>query len=415
MISKSLWSKVKKYSKILLPVVVLLLSIKPAIFTWNLIMANYLLQHNPGKAEDYISAGLAANPSSYEAFKKYHSDEVKQLVVTTAIRAGEIKTLEEYGMTPQDIAVTVKTYKDNFYFRYVSGSLDRDSGEVARWQNLDEVSFRFLADEKMNALTLSILKKVSPGFSPGFTANLADYCAWKKNKELEEYLAASSPGDALHGNGIKLMPLNASKSQEALNKIMVERYGLQAEHFKTNLLKGMDFLHPDTIENNWNFSDMAGIEPFGDGSFTMGPDSVGENGNLRIMGFYVHCEQGQSRPRGGAWYKDNISLEEGCYLFAFDYATKTGNEHAAFWLSKNLAENRVPHTSGNWKKVVVILDNRQGQTTMLKPLVRIRGTGSLWIDNIVLAKITRPNFSIDSPRTLHIQSYEGILPAGGTE
>jgi hypothetical protein len=209
--------------------------------------------------------------------------------------------------------------------------------------------------------------------------------------------------------------LKGAGYQESINQltdILMETYQLKAGDFEKNLEKCPTFDSIKKFEKYWAFSKMAGYEPFSDGSFSMGLGRTKTNTYLRIMGFFVHNQQGKSKARGGAWSRERKIIEKGFYLFSFDYLTITDREKPSFFLWKGIHENYLPPTRGKWKKVIFILNNASNTHSLLKPLFRMWGTGTLLIDNVYLARITNPGFSIPTPGNLLIRD---IGSNGGVE
>jgi hypothetical protein len=406
----------KTYVRYLLIAVVLLISIKPAIFTWNMIMANYHL-HQPGhhaKAQPAVYRSLDYNPSSYKAFKKYHRETVEHLVIKSVIYQNDITLPVQLGMPKQDFSRLKKTLYDNFYFQDLIGNLHTGTDSNRKWQNLDEVSFQLLADKTMNQRTIAIFKKIGSTFDREFIENLADFCFWKKNKELYAYLMSTynihPPKNKWIHSGL-LAGTEYTESVRRLKEVMTANYNLADNGIGKNLLEypGIEFTksaYRKLFEENWTFADMAGTTPYADGSFTIGMDNKNGNGMLRIMGFWTDSARGKHRPRGGVWSKKRFAIDKGYYLFSFDYLTKTGKEKPSFYLTKGIRRVILPPANGKWKKVIFILNNSTAKHRLLKPLVRIWGTGSMWLDNVFLAKITDPVFTIPTPKRLWIEDEQ---------
>ncbi|NIM16538.1 MAG: hypothetical protein GTO45_31380, partial [Candidatus Aminicenantes bacterium] len=142
------------------------------------------------------------------------------------------------------------------------------------------------------------------------------------------------------------------------------------------------------------------------GSFVMGPDQVDSNPVMRVMGFFVSHRPDKSKPRAGVRYRKKFPAENGFYIFGFDYCTVTGGERPSFWLAHGLAEKHLHPTQRKWQKVVFLLNNSANTYKQINPLVRMWGTGTLLVDNVFLAKITTPIFSIFEPYVLNVEKLE---------
>ena len=397
--------KFKKYWILLILVAVVLVSIKPLLFTWNFILANFNLADNKEAAEDRILKSLRYNPSSYKFLIKYHQTTVERLIVKSAIYRNDINQLEALGMNRADTARTKSNFKDNFYFQHLLKNPD----QKRKWQNLDEVSFDVLADPDMNPLTLQIFEKIGSSFDRDFIENLKDFCLWKGNPELGRTLVAKYPVQSKYEGDKEKFPavyVESPVSMEKLKKVLAEKYPPAGAVFESNLLECFSFDDKKNFEKNWYFSDMAGKPPYSDASFTIGLDRRDEHGMLRIMGFFLDNEKEKQRARGGVWSKKRFFIEKGVYLFSFDYFTKTGRENPSFFLGKGIKTVKLPDTGKTWKKVIYILNNASNRHRVLKPLIRIWGTGSMWVDNVYLGRIADPGFSLPAANALYLEEWK---------
>jgi len=407
--------KLKPFLKFILPAAVVLLSIKPAVFTWDLMMANYHLWNDNGGSAGHMYRTLRARPSVYRVYKKYSRSRIDEVLVKQAVYSkhnDNINIFDTFNAHAEELALSrfEARFKDNFYFRYLFAPGGPGNRSIAgNWQNLDSVSLDILADPGMNALTLSLWEKMKwPAVLDGtFAANLADYCRWKGNTALGDYLektAGKTVGRPI-GSSV-LRGHDARESLLRLGEILLEKNKLTAGDFETNRLENGDFEKSNGgFERDWYLTKMAGREPYADGSFTMGPDGAGGNRYLRIMGFYAGNVKGRSRVRGGAWAREKIPIKKGFYIFCFDYLTKTGDENPSFYLWKGIDEPHLPGTGGKWKKAVYFFNNASGDHTLLKPFFRMWGTGTVLIDNIYLARITHPRFVFHVPGILYVEEW----------
>ncbi|MCP5105703.1 MAG: hypothetical protein GY950_20110 [bacterium] len=386
---------IKKHIKWLLPLAVLVISIKPVVFTRNLVLANYHLRENKAKAAEYIYKTLRHKPSVYTVFKMYRQAGVNDLVAKKALYTMYRDNINIFNRFEEDSKVLTlsrfqRLYRDNFYFRYVFPAKTAVKGN---WQNLDAVAFGLMADSGMNALTLPAWKQMTGenDFGPEFLRNLRDFYRWKGNLQMAGFLEKKHN---LAKSPVRSEGPGETASLKRLTAILTETHGLTAADMGKNLLEAAAFDNEDLFEKNWYFSKMAEREPFADGSFTMGLDSTAKNSCLRLMGFYVGNREGKSNARAGVWSRETVPLRKGFYVFGFDYFTKTGWEVPSFFLWKDIKEQWLPSTAGKWKKAVYIIKNLSEKRRILKPLIRMWGTGTLWIDNVYLAGITNPGFSL---------------------
>ena len=132
---------------------------------------------------------------------------------------------------------------------------------------------------------------------------------------------------------------------------------------------------------------MSNTEPFGKGAFYVNLNKISSNNVVKVINLFINNKNAKAPARGGIWYKKMISVNKGFYLFSFDYWTKTGEEKPRLWLWKGITIPWLPCTGKRWKKVVYILNNVNGKIKKLKPLIRMFGKGSMYIDNVYLGKL----------------------------
>ncbi len=409
----------RKLKQLLIPILLaaaLLLSIKPALFTWDLMMTNYHLRNDNGSAGDHMYNTLRTRPSVYHVYKKYKHSRVDEVILKKAVYSKHneniniFETLDKHTKESGTPGFETR-FKDNFYFRYLFAPPGTGNGNIqGNWQNLDAVSLDLLADPRMNALTLSLWEKMKwpAALDETFAANLADYCRWKGNSALSDYLEKNTgktvrkqiPPSILKG-------FDPRASVLRLGEILLERNKLTAGDFNANRIKNGDFEDSDRVfEKYWYLTEMAGRKPYAEGSYTMGLDHAGGNRYLRIMGLYNGNVKGKSKVRGGAWAREKIPVKKGFYIFCFDYLTKTGDEKPSFYLWRGIKEPRLPETGGKWKKAVYFLNNDSEEHTILKPFFRMWGTGTVFIDNVYLARITHPGFAFHVPSVLYVDEWK---------
>ena len=395
--------QIKKYLKYLFLAVVVLISIKPVLFTWNFIRANFYLQENKFKAGGYMANTLSYKPSVYRVFNKYAPMVVEKYLVKSAIYNDDRKPLQVYSPLISVPAIQGQ-FSDNFYLRHLLGRIHQKK----EWQHLDEVSLELLADVQMNQRTIAIFEKIGASFDKKFIKTLADFVSWKGNISLRDYLVSAyeipSPFNAVDLKGV-----NYNESVSRLEKLMQVKYKLRADRLGENLVQCPGFTDPGCTGKKWYFSGMFNGKSFSRGSFFMGVDKIGEGKNpvIRVMGFFISHDANKSEPRAGVRYRKRIAAENGFYVFSFDYCTITGSERPSFFLSKGM-EKRIPSTRGQWKKVIFILNNAFNQYEYLNPLIRMWGTGTLLVDNVFLSKTAGQEFSIIEPYVLHVEELSSL-------
>lgn len=385
-------------AKLVLALAVVVLSIKPFLFTWNFIQAVFHLHNDQSKAGPYMSAALTYKPSAYKIFNKNHSLVIERYLVKTAIYTNNKQVLDSAPGSIALSSVHVK-FQDNFYLQDLLGNIAEDRD----WENLDQVSFDLLTDESMNSLTAAIIEKIDTRLDRAFIRNLADFASWKGNIRLSRHLVSRYPLEGVPFRAGELKVWNFNESAARLKAILFKKYKLSDDETGKNLIQCPCFTTPGEVEKRWYFSKMASKTVFSRGSFVMGPDQVNSNPVMRLMGFFVSHRPDKSKPRAGVRYRKKFPAENGFYIFGFDYCTVTGGERASFWLANGLAEKHLPPTQRKWQKVVFLLNNSANTYEQINPLVRMWGTGTLLVDNIFLAKVKTPGFSIPQPYELLIE------------
>ncbi|NIM16215.1 MAG: hypothetical protein GTO45_29775, partial [Candidatus Aminicenantes bacterium] len=268
-------------AKVVLALVVLVLSIKPFLFTWNFIPAVFHLGGDQSRAGSYMSAALSHKPSSYKIFNENHPGVIERYLVKSAIYSKDIRLLDSHpGL---DISKTHGKFKDNFYLQDLLGNI----GEDRDWENLDEVSFDVLADENMNFLTTAIIEKIKTKLDRGFIQNLADFASWKGNIRLSQHLVSAYPVEGVLFRAGELRAWDFNESVARLKTILFEKYKLSDDEIGKNLVQCPGFTNPGEVKKRWYFSKMASKTVFSRGSFVIGPDQVDSNPVMRVMGFFV--------------------------------------------------------------------------------------------------------------------------------
>lgn len=367
-----------------LPLLLLLVSIKPILFTWNYFLAKIQFDIRDDKHKGYVFLYKAIhyNPSEFLLFKT-DKKEMADALVTVSAHRENLKFIENFARSPLDMAYFEKEYRDNIYFQYLKGNLNQGRN----WQNLDKVSFELLGDPTLNPLTILIFEKLRNQFTQPFVENLVELCHWKKNTELANYLVISYNLKDSFLEHQQLSNIPWETSIELLQDYVGQQWARDSFNLGHNLLPISSFGNAEQFEKFWDFSDMAGGESFGKASFLLGLDMAGARRMARLMGFWVGKRKDKEAPRGGLWLKKPVRVFKGYYVFGFDYLTKTGNELPSFFLWKGIAERWLPPTNNRWHKVVFIIDNSKFRHYMMKPLIRMWGTGTMLVDNVFLGRV----------------------------
>jgi hypothetical protein len=394
----------QRYLEFFLVVFLAVISLKPVLFTWNLIQANFYLKKDPCEAGAYMTRALVYKPPVYRIFNTYAPGVIENWLVKSAIHRQDKTFFRAYAHLVPLEGLEAR-FRDNFYWQYLLGQIDQKRD----WQYLDPVSLDLLADPRMNSLTQVILEKIAASFDQDFTRNLADFAGWKGNEPLRQYLTSTSPVQPLSFDSTQLSGCNYRESLAGLKSMLRVNFQLKAGEIGENLLPCPGFSQPKCREKSWYFSNLASNAHFGRGAFIMGLDTTGKDNNpvIRLMGFYAGSEPGKAKPRAGVRSRQTLLAENGFYVFGFDYFTVSGGECPSFWLC-NGVEKQLPPTQRKWKKVLFILNNAFNRYDVLNPLIRLWGTGTMLVDNVFLAKVTTSVFSIPGPEVLMIRDSQAV-------
>lgn len=388
---------IKKCGLWILPLVILLISVKAITFTWDLVLANYYLNYNIDRAPAYLYRILCDKPFLYRGLRDYQKTLVADLIVKKAIYARYRDNKNMFAiLAPGSKDLTLdhfKTlYRDNFYLQYLFPPTPSQSN----WKNLDAVSLELLADKSLNPLSLSLWEKIKSSLDRDFAANLADYCCWQGNTELSERF-----GKDFDMSKPLLNPGSPTGKESFLQllKILGKKRKLTIDDLRENRPGKEDFNDIGAFKKKWEFSYITGIKDVRTASFTMGLDGAGENRCLRLMGFFTGADSADGKavfkPRGGAMCKEAIPVPRGYYILSFDYLTVTDREKASFFLWNGIWEAFLPPTGGAWKKAIYFLNNSTGNFSVIKPIFRMWGTGAVLIDNVYFAAVTKPTYNFN--------------------
>jgi len=376
---KTIFSNKKEIIITLFIIVFLFLSIKPFLFTINYFIGNYHIKVKGESSEKYVLRGIKYNPGAYKYFG-------------TGVRTGNLikaavlyEDISIYNTLDKDTKKKIELkYKDNFYFQNVLNNLDKKR----EWQHLDEVSYFFLREKKYNRLTISILDKLNPEFDKEFLNNILDFLKWQDNIELFNYIKKKHKLNDYE----YIKPENAIKYKDSILKvkdILFKELNIEKEWIGNNLIESPDFENQKDYNKYWFFSNMINRKKYGEASFYVDLDKINNRNVAKILNLFIYNSKVKHPASGGLWYKPEykINLKQGFYIFSFDYWTKTGKEKQGFWLSRGIRSPRLPYTKQKWKKVIYILNNKNGKIESVRPLIRMFGKGSFWIDNVFLGKL----------------------------
>jgi hypothetical protein len=368
----------------------IIISIKPFIYTYNYLLAKYfIIIDKKENAEKYILRGINYNPSTYRLYKSS-----EYLLKAACVFKNErlLNVLDDKSL------IQIKEeYKDNFYFQNIYGNLDSNRN----WYHLDNVSYSFLKDKKYNKLTQSILNKLETNFSEEFLGNLLEFLYWRGNTELAGYIITNY--NIKNFEWIK--PNNSIDymiSIRRLDSYMQKKYSTVLEK---KLIPSADFSTENSYSLNWDFSNHSNREPFGEGSFFVDLYKINQNFMVKIFNLFLN-NNARSVARGGIWFKEKIELSDSYYVLSFDYWLKTGQEKPRFWLADGIRIPWLDKKNRRWIKVIYILNNSKRKVEFVQPLIRIFGLGSMYVDNVIFSKIQTGNIDFEEPYHIHYLFYE---------
>ncbi len=382
-------------------VLLLVISFNALRFTRHLVLSNYYLRDDRETAAAHMYGAVRIKPSVLPVFERHARSLPVNHILKRAISLKHFDgedILSRWNTPRLGVEAFKQRFGTNVYFNYLFFPADFYRRKKARWRHLDQVALELLADPGFNTLSLEIFPKIEPGLDAAFLAGVEEYCRWRGNGALADYFekAAQGAGADTPGKTVPAAP-EYSLSRQHLLAVLKKTHRTfrknKEGHFPLEPVLEETFGSPEAWPQSWYFSHMANRSPFGPGSFVMGQDSLKRNRCLRLMGFYAQKGQNPSRPRAGVRFRKQVPVGNCAYVFSFDYLTRTGKEEPSFYLWKTLGEKRLPPTGGVWKKAVFLVDNSSNRLRVLNPLVRMWGTGTVWLDNLALEKITAPGFA----------------------
>lgn len=359
-------------------IIVFLFSIKPMFFTLNYFLANYhyKLRGDERNSLKYILKAIHINPKSY---KSIGIGNIIENFIITAITYSN-KNLFKLLTVPERKYIEER-YRDNFYLQNLFDNLNNNK----QWHHLDKIAYYFLGEKKYNNLTISILEKLGFRFEDKFLRNFYSFLLWQGNDELAFYLNKKynmSEYQYARPSGF----LEYKMSLFKLNKLIQMKFRNNKIGIGSNLLESEKYDDVKLNFQNWNFNIMSDRDPFGDGSFFLGYDFIQNRKIARLFNLYISNNK-KAPCRGGIWIREPIKLKKSYYIFSFDYFNGTGYEKMGVWLTKGIEETNLKPLFAEWRKFIFIFDNRREGYSDVRPLIRMFGTGSCWIDNVYLGEL----------------------------
>ena len=388
---------------LLLILVIIILSIRAIVFTINLVGVHYFAEKDEPRACTYLLKAIQANPAVHGnlPIAGINRDDFLDGVVKYMSRTGRldlISDLKGIGISTSHLDVR---YKDNFYYHNLRGFVE----ETHDWENLDNVSFYMVRDERFNTLTETILLALESELGDEFRFNLHQFAEWVGNGDLARFLRRRYPFLAervVVGRHRRIIERESwAKWETEVARVLDKPW--EPEDASTLFSDG--FENSGLWERDWYFSDMADFAPYGKGSFTGGIEKTAQGNWYRIMGFFVQSSKNIVPPRGGIWMRRAIPVPDNFYAIGFDYLTETGFEKPSLWLCEGL-EHFLPATAGKWRKLVCFLSTESIPQDLIRPLIRMWGTGSLLVDNVVICRLGNGKESRTVQTGLIIEDYE---------
>jgi len=233
--------------------------------------------------------------------------------------------------------------------------------------------------------------------------NLIDFLNWQQNVSLSAKLLQWGIDEGrLSERQYRFLKrdlnLREDQKKHTGNKIRIDHEEIKRkieeifQNDEMNIALGENLIIDENLEDRdfpekyWTFSDMSDTQAFSPGSYYGGLDLI-ENDSLRIMGFFSEREKKKQPSRGSFLYKYRISLKRKFYLFYLDYKTLNDTELPSIWLSGIKKELPLESTENSWKKCIYLFDNAKLNINEMRPILRMWGVGSVWVDNISLFEL----------------------------
>lgn len=274
------------------------------------------------------------------------------------------------------------------YYLYVLEDSKKSEAYTLKAIRLNQKSYKYVGpgNKLDNLIKEAILDKLNPEFDNEFLNNLLDFLYWQKNIKFFNYIKKKHKLNDYE----YIKPENVIKYKDSILKvkdILFKELNIKRELIGDNLIQSPDFEDKKNYLKYWVFSNMSNTEPFGEGAFYVNLNKISSNNVVKVINLFINNKNAKAPARGGIWYKKLININKGYYVFTFDYWTKTGKEKPKFWLLNGITIPWLPCTEKRWKKIIYILNNVNGKIKKLKPLIRMFGKGSMYIDNVCLGKL----------------------------
>lgn len=281
--------------------------------------------------------------------------------------------------------------KHNVYFQYVRNR----SGDDPKRVFLDDLSYFFLSDPAFNALSRRALDRGMGDMGKTAWFNLMDFLSWQKNRDLVGYfLKTHEMGDyrVIRPAGERPYPRSLNRLKNDVSREWDVDIGGSGE----NRLVDGGFSDSNSLKN-WKILERSNYSPFGQAGFFVGMDEIDDNKMIRILNTFIHNQEGIYDARCGIQYVRNIAIDKGIYLFACDLWVKTGEEQIRFSPGRGIGAPGVKPSIRKWHKLIYLLNNKAGKYRELQPVIWMFGTGSLWVDNLFLAKCPGRDIDFSKP------------------
>jgi hypothetical protein len=382
----------KKYFQVLLCFLLIIVSIRPALFVYNYVIARYQVRvlGDFSRASIYELRAINLNPESWKSFKELRESRIKAAIFSNNRKVYNLLSTNEREKCEEK-------YKNNFYFQYFLNDIDKDK----RWQYLDSLSFFFLQDKRYNKLTTSILNKLDTKFELEFLINLCDFLFWQNNVELVDFISGKYNLDRFEYKNPK-EAINYQRSILKSKTVILRKFDLGKDPLGENLIQPIGLEDYDTIKEHWDFR--APSKSQMDSSFFIGTEILKGNLTVKLTHLYTYSDN-RSKNYGGIKYNKKVNIDSGYYVFSFSYKKKTGEERVYFQLNKVIKTHWLEAKVIDWQQVVFVFDNRDGKIQSLIPSIRMFNRGSLWIDNVFLGKIHAKKLNFNGQSWMKVVNY----------
>jgi len=364
--------KFKKLFILFLFISLLLISIKPVLFTFNLFLVKYYQYtsdyKNPNYNNYYIKA-LKNNPNAAKYLNSFR-------FIKSILFLNNEKLFDQ--IPDKSIEKLTDLNKYNLFFSYLVKS------NKTKWNYLDKTTLEMLSDKTFNKIFQFIIKNKKIKLNKKYSPFLVEYLRSLNNYELADFII-----NHFHIPDKSLISFNhlidPDTSTINLKKKLNDKFNFNIDQSKKKIIKKIDFYSPSFFYSRLQKDNIR--------HFTkLAPHSIGHN-SYQKASFFVS----KKRRRTLASLMVELELntnrnEEGKYLVSFDYNTKSNNcIHKIQIGTTNRNLISIQSTGGKWIKLITLIDHHTFDDKKLRIIFLQNRTGIIIVDNLIIQKIDKKN------------------------